>query len=221
MSADLIGGYRRFAFAVWPQRFFTSEATTAKPRPRPPPAPPDGGRLSARKLVCEAMCLDQVNHDNDGAAFSASPCMVAYGGGPTLIAALRAILGRVTDWRRYRRGRRQLLGARRTPLHVERGLFAAEATAMTQRARLSAVADHALRVLLIELAAPERLFQRATHGWFRIRTMRLSSFEARFSLGGRDSLSWPADTHAPRSCWAEHRHNVSTFRRFRRAGGKR
>ena len=43
------------AFAVWLARLFTSEATTAKPRPASPARAASMVALSASRLVCEAM----------------------------------------------------------------------------------------------------------------------------------------------------------------------
>ena len=43
------------AFAVWPDKVFTSEATTAKPRPASPARAASMVALSASMLVCEAI----------------------------------------------------------------------------------------------------------------------------------------------------------------------
>ena len=86
------------AFAVWLARFFTSEATTAKPRPASPARAASMVALSASRLVCEAMVWIRSTTTLMRAAFSASPCMVASVA-PASSTALRAISAEVTTWR--------------------------------------------------------------------------------------------------------------------------
>ena len=86
------------AFAVWLARLFTSEATTAKPRPASPARAASMVALSASRLVCEAMVWIRSTTTLMRAALSASPCMVASVA-PASSTALRAISAEVTTWR--------------------------------------------------------------------------------------------------------------------------
>jgi len=76
------------AFAVWLARLFTSEATTAKPRPASPARAASMVAFSARRLVCEAMVWIRSTTTLIRPAFSASPAW----------------------WRRWRRLPRRLAG---------------------------------------------------------------------------------------------------------------
>ncbi len=82
------------AFAVWLARLFTSEATTAKPRPASPARAASMVAFSAKRLVCEAMVWIRSTTTLIRAALSASPCMVASVA-PASSTALRAISAEV------------------------------------------------------------------------------------------------------------------------------
>ena len=82
------------AFAVWLARLFTSEATTAKPRPASPARAASMVAFSASRLVCEAMVWIRSTTTLIRVALSASPCMVASVA-PASSTALRAISAEV------------------------------------------------------------------------------------------------------------------------------
>ena len=61
------------AFAVWLARLFTSEATTAKPRPASPARAASMVALSASRVGLRGDGLDQVDHDADARGVVGQP----------------------------------------------------------------------------------------------------------------------------------------------------
>src|SRR5258708_615672 len=133
------------AFAVWLARLFTSDATTAKPRPASPARAASMVALRASRLVCEAMVWIRSTTTLMRAALSASPLHGGIGRAG-LLDRLAGDFGRGDDLAADLGDRgRQFLGAGRHRLNVDRGLFRGGGHRADQRAGLVGGRRHALR----------------------------------------------------------------------------
>ena len=187
------------AFAVWLARLFTSEATTANPRPASPARAASMVALSASRLVCEAMVWIRSTTTLMRPALSASPCMVASVA-PASSTALRAISAEVTTWRPISSIEDD---SSSVPdghgLHVDRGFLGGGGHRAHQRAGLIGGRRHALRGGLHRAGRSSAGCRARCGRWFRIRRSGLPC--------GRRARPWRCgpcpgrrSARGPRSC---------------------